>query len=85
VSVNEEITCRELIELVTAYFDAALPQEERQQFDAHLTDCPYCRIYLDQMRTTIRLLGDLREDTIDPQARDALLARFRDWNMPHDT
>ncbi len=79
MSQNEEMTCRELVELVTAYVEGVLPSAERQRFEDHLTDCPYCRTYLDQMRTTIRLLGTLREDTIAPDARDTLLARFRDW------
>lgn len=79
VSGQDEMTCRELVELVTAWLDGALPAVERSRFDAHLVDCPYCRVYLEQMRQTARLLGGLSEDTIDPAARDALLARFRDW------
>jgi len=34
---------------------------------------------LDQMRDTIRLTGELREDSIDPSSRDELLDVFRDW------
>ena len=79
VSGQYEMTCKELVELVTAWLDGALPPAERSRFDAHLADCPYCRVYLDQMRRTVRLLGGLSEETIDPAARDALLARFRDW------
>ena len=79
VSGQDEMTCKELVELVTAWLDGALPPAERSRFDAHLADCPYCRVYLDQMRRTVRLLGGLSEETIDPAARDALLARFRDW------
>jgi anti-sigma factor RsiW len=74
-----DLSCRELVELVTAYFDGALPQSERARFEAHLDECPYCDTYLRQMRQTIRILGALTEDTISPDARDALLARFQDW------
>jgi anti-sigma factor RsiW len=79
VSENAEMTCRELVELVTAWLDGDLPADDRARFDAHLADCPYCRVYLEQMRQTARLLGRLSEDSIDPAARDTLLARFRDW------
>lgn len=78
-SVNAEMTCRELVELVTAWLDGALPVADRARFDAHLDDCPYCRVYIEQMRQTSRLLGELSEDSVDPVARDALLACFRDW------
>jgi anti-sigma factor RsiW len=79
VSGHTEMTCRELVELVTAWLDDALPAAERARFEAHLAECPYCRTYLAQMRQTAHLLGGLSETTIDPAARDALLARFRDW------
>ena len=78
-SGNGEMTCRELVELVTAWIDDALPSGDRARFAAHLVDCTYCRTYLEQMRHTVRLLGRLSEETIDPAARDALLARFQDW------
>ncbi len=80
VSEPAEMTCRELVELVTAWLDDALPAPERARFEAHLADCPYCRTYLEQIRQTAQLLGGLSESTIDPAARDALLARFRDWS-----
>lgn len=78
-SGNAEMTCRELVELVTAWLDGALPSADRVRFDAHLVDCPYCRVYLEQMRRSVGLLGRLSEDTIDPVARDELLQRFHDW------
>jgi anti-sigma factor RsiW len=73
------MTCRELVELVTAYFDDALPAPERERFDEHLESCPYCRVYLAQLRQVRHLLGQLSEDSIDTAARDALLERFADW------
>lgn len=76
---NDEMTCRELVELVTAWLDGTLAPAEHARFAAHLDDCPYCQTYIEQMRQAVRLLGRLSEDTIDPVARDALLQRFRDW------
>jgi hypothetical protein len=32
------------------------------------------------MRTTIRVVGALTEDDLDPDARDQLLQLFREWN-----
>ena len=79
---SDDLTCAELVELVTDYFENALPLRERRRFEEHLMDCPGCSIYLEQMQTTITATGRLREEELDPRVRDALLAAFRDWNSP---
>ncbi len=76
---SNELTCRELVEVVTEYLEGTLPPDERARFEAHLAECPYCRIYLEQMRRTIRTLGMLTEDAIQPAVRDELLQLFWDW------
>ncbi len=70
-------TCQELVEVITAYLDDALPQDERQRFEHHLAACPGCRIYLEQMRMTLRLLGTLSADDIPAALQQRLLATFR--------
>lgn len=75
----QELTCKELVELVTDYLEGALPERDRVRFDEHLGGCDACGTYLDQMRQTIRTLGALREDTIPPEALAELLVRFREW------
>ena len=74
-----EMTCKELVEAITAYLDATLPDADRRRFDNHLTNCPYCTEYLEQMRNTIDRLGTLDETTLSSDTRDHLLAAFRDW------
>jgi anti-sigma factor RsiW len=75
-----ELTCRELVELVTAYLDDALARPERERFERHLGHCPGCSTYVEQIRESMRLTGEqLREETLSPEARDALLAQFTDW------
>jgi len=74
---KREITCRELVELVTDYLDDRMPSDRRLLFEEHIAFCSPCRRYLEQMRLTIRLTGSLREDDLDPATRDAMLAVFR--------
>lgn len=76
---SEELTCAELVELVTDYVEGALSPADRARFDAHLGVCEGCSVYLGQMRTTIELTGRLSEADLDPRMRDALLATFREW------
>ena len=76
----DDLECRVLVEIVSDYLDGALPEEDRERFDAHLEVCEGCRRYLDQMRTTVRVVGTLSEDDLGPGAKDQLLQLFRDWN-----
>jgi anti-sigma factor RsiW len=73
------MSCRELVELVTAYLEGALPLEDRRRFELHLADCDGCTMYVEQMRRTIELTGTLRVDDISPEAEAALLHVFRNW------
>ncbi len=79
-SDEAELTCKELVEIVSDYLEGALPEDDRERFESHLADCEGCRGYLDQMRVTIRVVGTLGEDDLDPGARDQLLQLFREWN-----
>ncbi len=82
---HDYLTCRELVELVTEYIEAAMSARDLAIFEAHLSACPGCSAYFAQMRRTITLAGRLTEDSIAPQARDQLLHVFRNWKKagPH--
>lgn len=75
----QEMTCKELVELVTDYLEGVLPPAERTRFDQHLAACPFCTTYLAQMRQTVKTLGSLPEASIPPAALDALLGHFKNW------
>jgi anti-sigma factor RsiW len=75
-----ELSCRELVELVSDYLEGALSQDDVRRFEEHLLICEGCSAYLEQMRRTIDVLGGLTEDSLPAPARDRLLAAFRDWH-----
>lgn len=77
-----EMTCKELVELVTDYFEDALPASERLRFEDHLAGCVPCTRYLEQMRRTILVVGRLREDDLSTEVREDLLTLFRAWKQP---
>ncbi len=76
---NNELTCQELVELVTEYLEGTLDPIERARFEAHVAECDGCRIYLQQMQQTIRACGMLAEEAIAPEAKQELLQLFRNW------
>ncbi len=77
--MTNNLTCKSFIELVTAYLEGELPEAEQRRFEAHLEDCPYCTTYLEQMRQTIRMVGQLSEASLGPEVKADMLHRFRDW------
>lgn len=76
---EQELTCHELVELVTEYLEGAMLPPERARLEIHLSNCRPCRHYLDQMRKTIDVVGAIPEETVTPEAREDLLAVFRAW------
>ena len=75
----EQLSCQELVELVTDYLEGALPDAGRSSFDHHIGGCVGCREYVRQMRETVELTGRLTVADISPEAEAALLSAFRDW------
>jgi anti-sigma factor RsiW len=76
---TDELTCQEVVELVTDYLEGRLEVRERLLFEEHIAFCDWCVAYLAQFRETIRLTGAIREDDIPPAVREGLLRVFRDW------
>ncbi len=74
-----ELSCKELVELVTDYFEGMLSDADQARFDAHMAKCDWCKLYLEQMRTTIKAAGKLTEAALTPQAQVELLQVFRGW------
>ena len=76
---TESLSCQELVELVTDYLEGALDERDLRAFDAHLAACDGCTAYLEQMRTTIRLVGTLTTKDLSKDAETVLLEAFRGW------
>ena len=79
MGAEREMACRELVEVVTDYLEGRLPELDRRRFEKHLSECPYCVEYVEQMRATIGALGEIRPESIAPETREDLLEAFRGW------
>jgi len=77
--MKAQMTCKELVELVTEYLEGSLPDNVRLRMESHLSGCEGCTNYVEQMRQTIQLTGQLREEDLSEEQRDALLKLFRAW------
>ena len=74
----DHLSCRELVELVTDHLDGALSAEEVALFEQHLNFCEGCVWYVEQIKTTVDALGEIREEDLPPEAKDRLMTVFRD-------
>ena len=79
MKLSRDLTCAEVVELVTEYIEGGLSAHDRERFEEHLGVCGWCTTYLEQMRQTIADTGRLREEDIDPALQSALISVFRGW------
>jgi anti-sigma factor RsiW len=77
--MGRELTCKELVELITGYLEGSLRGRRRRRFEAHLAGCVGCTRYLAQMKATIRATGTLTEEQVTDEQKAVLLAAFRGW------
>jgi hypothetical protein len=62
--MEQTLSCKELVELVTDYLEGKLPDNLRTSFENHLLGCRGCTNYLEQVRETVRLTGHLKEEDL---------------------
>jgi anti-sigma factor RsiW len=76
---RRDIVCQQAVELVTDYLEGALSRRDRRRLEAHLRACPNCSAYLEQIRMTIRLSGEIEVEDLTPEAKEDLSALYRRW------
>jgi anti-sigma factor RsiW len=76
---TSDLTCRELVELITDYHERALPPDERIRVEQHLVVCSACTRYEQQLRAAVRLAATIQLDDLGPESRRALLDSLEEW------
>jgi anti-sigma factor RsiW len=77
------MTCRECAEFLSDYLDGELAAETVRIFEHHLSLCPNCVTYIEQLRITVRAsqeaFGDIdvSEADVPEQLIQAILAARR--------
>lgn len=74
---DDELACRELVELVTEYLDGALDPAARARVDAHLAACDGCTTYIDQVRAVMAATPRILLELVPPALMQRLLEAFR--------
>ncbi len=72
-------------ELVTDYMERVTPVRMRLSMWWHLVRCDACRQYFDQVRRTVRLLGNGTPPASDGTVEQRVIAAARDRQDPNNT
>jgi len=78
--LDRELTCAQLVELVTDYLEQQLTIPDTERFEEHLAFCDGCSQYFEQMRATIAATGRLRSADLPAELEASLLEAFRGWS-----
>jgi anti-sigma factor RsiW len=73
-----EITCKQLVELVTPYLEGDLDQPTLDRLEEHLVMCDWCDDYVEQVRATVGALAALPPDPVPERLREAVAAAIRE-------
>ena len=74
-----DLSCQEIVELVTEFLEGTMDDPLRVVFEAHLATCPHCSHYLEQIEATIRVAGTIEPEALSPEFRAGLLKAFREF------
>ena len=78
--LDRELSCNQVVELVTAYLEDALDTADRERVEEHLVFCDGCSTYLEQIRQTVAVTGRLEPADIPAPLQESLVAAFREWS-----
>jgi anti-sigma factor RsiW len=78
--MNDDLSCRDVVELLTEYLEGALNDDTAQTVRNHLDACEGCDRYLEQLQLTISSLGEIGREQpaqLSPEAIASLTDAFR--------
>jgi hypothetical protein len=78
--LDRELSCAELVELVTDYLEQSLTLRDLERFEEHIAFCDGCGAYLEQMRATIAVTGRLGAGDLPAELEERLMEAFRGWS-----
>ena len=74
----DEITCKELVDLVTPYLEDALDEPTLVAVEEHLVMCDWCVDYVEQIRATVGALATLPPEPVPDRLREAVTAALEE-------
>ena len=79
-----DLVCQQVVELVTDYLEGSLSARDARRFERHLAACDGCEAYVEQIRVTIAVTGQVTLEDLDEQVVDQLLSLFEAYREEGD-
>ena len=79
--MEDDLSCREVVELVTEYLENTLLPEMRKHLEEHVAECPGCENYIEQIQLTMSMLRQIAHPPVPFTTRQEWLQFFQDWKM----
>ena len=76
------VMCRDVSAMATDYMEGALGWRKRLAIRLHLAVCDGCRASMQQLRRTIRLVGELPAQPPPPETEARVLATLPEGQPP---
>ena len=73
MDARPHLTCQQLIDFIMSYLDDELPQDQRAEFDRHMSACPSCVDYLNTYEKTVRLAKSCANDPVPEEVPESLV------------
>lgn len=77
--------CLALFDRLSAYLDGELPEAERSDLEAHLRDCPKCRVCLTTLTRSVRICNQVEDRPVPhgfSRKLDALARKLAAGKIP---
>ncbi len=81
---SDNLSCQEVVELVTEFLENALLPGMRKLLEEHLAECPGCETYLKQVQLTVSMLRQLAQKPAFPAKKQKLMKIFQKWKQKED-
>jgi anti-sigma factor (TIGR02949 family) len=65
-------TCAEIVKLLSDYIDGEMDDVTRARLEQHLQDCPPCDEFLDEFRNSVKLVNQIKKETIPQEMKRRL-------------
>ena len=80
MTVLPGLDCNHVVELVTDLLDGDLDAVTARRVEQHLTECPGCDAYVEQIHRTVGAPGGATVEGLSPQAQQELVHAFRTFH-----
>ena len=67
------LTCKEFLQELSDYLDAAVDAELRRKLEVHISECPNCFVILDTTKKTIEVYKGVQPQPIPPEVYARLI------------